>query len=217
MIVSCILLKGAEFDERHVYWLGRQVAQHYPDATFLPYSDVPLAIPYRPLVTKLPRWWAKMDAAKDPVDQTTLMLDLDTVLIKPVQIPLDRPSIPRHPIIHSKLACGIMLWTPDFRAKLAEHFFKNPRRYMVESNGDDQRYFLNYWGDKVARMQDDLPLDSIADYKYTVGPWGLRPENAIVMFHGLPRPWQVTEDWIPPLEPECSVPAASSPTTASAS
>ncbi len=198
MIVSAILRKSETFDERHVYWLGRQVAEFMPTARFLPFSDVPLDIPHERLPKTLPTWWSKMELTKYETEEPMLVLDLDTVLVKPVTIPTDRPYIARHFIVHNHIMGGMVLWTPEFRRELGQHFFKNPRRWIAEANWDDQLYYWKHHGDRMGRFQDVMP-DQIVSYKYTVQFYGLQPENTIVLFHGVPRPWDLSKPWIPKL------------------
>lgn len=188
MIIAPVLRRSAEFDERHVYWFGRQVAAHYPEATYLPFSDTDLAIPHVRIDTTLPKWWAKMEITKHETDEPMLIIDLDTVLLRHVEIPTDRPYILRHFTHKDKVAGGMVLWTPDFRQRLNRHFFADPRRHMVDANGDDQRYYSRHFGDELGRFQDVLP-DEIVSYKFTVQHWGVHPRHAFVFYHGAPRPW----------------------------
>jgi hypothetical protein len=199
VIVSSVLRKSDTFDERVVYWQGRQIAKHYPGVEYLPFSDVPLNIPYIPLESDLPKWWAKMHIAQYGFKEPVLVVDLATVVVKPLDIPQDRPLVLRHFTRPASLACGLMLWTPAFQDKLAAHFFRNSRRHMVDANWDDQRYFRRYFGNEMGRFQDSEP-DGYPSYKATVAHWGLRPENGFVFFHGMPKPWHLELPWIPPLE-----------------
>lgn len=201
MEVSALLLKGPSFDERHVYWMDRQLKQNWPGVTFRPYSNVPLDIPHvRIDADYRTAWWGKMEIAKLGIAEPTLLLDLDTVVLGPVQLDETKPSLLRHLHYPEQPMCGVMLWTPEFAKRLAAHYFERPRWYRAEANNDDQRYFRRYWLSEMAWLQDYDP-DAYASFKCTVVPHGLRPSVKIVYFHGQPRPWDVAPrpDWIPSL------------------
>jgi hypothetical protein len=199
-IVSCVLTKSIAFDERHVEWLGRQVAAYCSDAQFVPFSNVPLSIPHERLERGLPSWWAKMEALARLPDGSVLMLDLDTVIIRPwtaPPVPAGYAYMQSAPNIRDHFWGGMQLSSPEFRATLAAHF--DPR-HVDEAEGCDQKYYRQHWLSRLKPMQFVRP-DEFVSFKLHVEQHGLRPQNTFVMFHGLPRPWNVSRPWIPPLEP----------------
>jgi hypothetical protein len=190
VIVSCVLRASLSFGPEHVEWLGRQVAEHYPDATFLPFSDVPLRIPHERLVEGLPTWWSKMEAYRRLKEGTVLMLDIDTVLLRPIDIPVPpegtayMQSSPRN--IY-KLWGALQISSPEFRRMVTDKFFR-----------DDN------WLSRIKTLNAARP-DAVVSYKLHVLHQGIRPENAFVMFHAQPRPWHAVESWIPPLFPPSEI------------
>lgn len=207
MIVSCVLRASLSFGPEHVEWLGRQVAEHYPEATFLPFSDVPLRIPHERLVEGLPTWWSKMEAYRRLKEGTVLMLDIDTVLLKPIDIPVPpegtayMQSSPRN--IY-KLWGALQISSPEFRRLVTDKFFRDPQTAMVECKGCDQKYYVDNWLPRIKTLNVARP-DAVVSYKLHVLHQGIRPENAFVMFHAQPRPWHAVESWIPPLFPPSEI------------
>jgi hypothetical protein len=175
-----------------------------PGSEFICFSDVELPFQRVPLVTDWPAWWAKMEIYGSSLQGPLLVMDLDTVILgkfEPSAEHLTRSWVMRHFTrdgfaAPEEFSCGIMLVTEDFRRKVFEHFSRDPAFYMRESLGDDQKYFKKYWGTSLERFQDAFP-DQFVSFKLHVAQHGLREDNVFVNFHGLPRPWQVKESWIP--------------------
>lgn len=203
MIVSCVLRESAAFGPAQVEWLARQVSAHLPEWTFLPFSDRKLSMPHRRLHTDLPAWWAKMEIHSAGLDGPVLIMDLDTVIVRKWMATaeqLSRPYIMRHFTrdgfrYREQFSGGILLTTPDFRSRVAEHF--RPE-HVAQCNGDDQEYYYNYHRTVLSRFQDEWP-DEFVSYKLHVLQHGLKPDHTFINFHGLPRPWDISEPWIPQL------------------
>lgn len=205
MIISCVLRKSLAFGPEHVEWLGRQVAKHYPEAAFLPFSDVALSIPYVPLKEGLPTWWSKMEAYKRLVDDDlVMMLDLDVVLLKALpELPplLDGEAyMQTSPRDIDKVWGAFQISTPAFRRTIVEHFYSDVAGNMLACNGCDQRYYRDNFLSLINPMNTAAP-DAIISYKLHYLQQGFTDKTSIVVFHGFPRPWQVQETWIPPLVP----------------
>ncbi len=207
MIVSCVLRQSLSFGPEHVEWLGRQVAKHYPDARFVPFSDVELKIPHERLKEGLPTWWSKMEAYRALKDDTVLMLDIDTVLIRPLDIPVPPQGLaymqasPRNVY---RLWGGLQISSPEFRRIVTDHFFRDPQGLMVECGGCDQKHYQKHWLSRIKLLNAARP-DAVVSYKLHFLHQGLTPENAFVMFHAQPRPWHAEHDWIPPLFPPSEI------------
>lgn len=203
MIISCVLRQSLAFGPEHVEWLGRQAALHYPDARFVPYSDVPLKVPHERLKESLPTWWSKMEALRALKDDTVLMLDLDTVLIKRIELPVPSEGnaiMQTAPRDINKVWGGLQFSSRTFRELVTSHFFQDPQGRIAECGGDDQKYYRLHWLPRIAVLNVERP-DAVVSYKMHVMQQGIQPENAFVMFHGMPRPWQVEHEWCPPLFP----------------
>jgi hypothetical protein len=203
MIFSAVLCRSLAFGPEHVEWLGRQVAKHYPDATFTPFSDTPLNIPHERLVNGFPTWWSKMEALRRLTSDTVVMLDLDTVLLKPIDIPVPPPGfayMQSSPRDFDKIWGGLQFSSPEFRKVVSDRFYENPARIMEDSLGCDQKFYRALFRDRIKLLNVERP-DAMVSYKLHYLQQGFLPENAFVGFHGLPRPWHVVEPWIPPLFP----------------
>lgn len=207
MIVSCVLRESAAFDRTKVEWLASMVRAHLPQWQFLPFSDVSLSMPHRRLQSDLPSWWAKMEIHASDLPGPVLILDLDTVIVRKwitTVEQLSRPYILRHftrdGFRYPEQFCGgMLLTTPAFRSRVADHFRPS---HIVECHGDDQTYYYEHHRSVLSRFQDEWP-DEMVSYKLHVLDHGLRPDNTFINFHGLPRPWDISHDWIP----KCSPPA----------
>lgn len=203
MIISAVLRRSLAFGPEHVEWLGRQVSRVYPDAEFVPFSDVELKIPHRRLKEGLPTWWSKMEAMRELKDDTVLMMDLDTVLPRAIDLPVPpegyaiMQAAPRN---INKLWGGLQFSSPEFRRIVTTSFFRDPQGSMVACGGCDQKYYQENWRDRIKILNAIRP-DAAVSYKLHVLQNGLQPENAFVMFHAQPRPWHVEHDWVPPLFP----------------
>jgi len=210
MNIVCALRASKDFQPEHVRWLKKQCDQYIAYDKFYVYRDVPVSGPdiYNvPLKHNWPKWWAKFEAYGDPyLKGPCLILDLDTVIVnkfEPTFEQLQHSWICRHPVrdgfkAPEEFNCGAMLVTEDFRRKVYTHFSQDPSRYMEENHWDDQRYFKKYFDKDLLRFQDEF-YDQFVSFKLHVVPHGLRDDNTFVMFHGVPRPWDVDYFWVPKL------------------
>ena len=201
MIFSAVLKRSIAFKPWHVHWLRDQIAQFYPDAQFRAYTDVPgLGIP---LHKNLVNQWSKMEAYQSLPKQDVLMLDLDTVLLRPMDLPKPKPGRAIcyfSPEDREKPWGGWILSSPEWRAAVVEHFWKNPEHYIGEAYGSDQRYFKKYHLDTLDPINVSHPGE-LASYKRGGFYEGTPPsETAFVLFHGQPRPFDLDLSWIPKLE-----------------
>jgi hypothetical protein len=163
----------------------------------------------------LPKWWGKFEIHADTSIGPALVLDLDVVLLSQwVPTPEHRlqPIVWRDPIKQARgdfnaILGGILYLPPDTRARMASDFFKNPARCMAKYGGDDQPYLRNLMQAESPLRGQDTYLDEVVSFKVHVAGLGLRPANKIVLFHGLPRPWDVQYDWIPRLNDSQPLPA----------
>lgn len=203
MIFSAVLRRSLAFGPEHVEWLGRQIAQHYPGAEFRPFTDTELAIPHERLVNGFPTWWSKMEALRRLPEDTVVMLDLDTVLLRPIDIPVPPPGLAYmqgSPRDYDKIWGGLQISSPEFRKAVSERFYENPAGAIDACLGCDQKYYRGLWRENIKLLNVERP-DAVVSYKLHYLQQGLLPENAFVMFHGLPRPWHAPDPWIPPLFP----------------
>lgn len=204
MNIACVLRKSKDFQPEHVLWLKKQCEEYISHDEFICFSDVPVACENYKLQTDFPKWWAKMEIYKSDLRGPVLILDLDTVIrgpFAPTPDQLESPWVMRHFTRDGfqaveEFACGIMLVPQWFRTAVWMHFSYNPTLFINEAQGDDQKYFKKYWDKELKRFQDEFP-DAFVSYKLHIRQHGLREDNVFINFHGLPRPWEVKEDWIP--------------------
>lgn len=206
MDIACVLSRSPDFQDKHVQWLKRQCEQFVPHDDFIVgHSEAPVpGVTSIPLMEGYPKWWAKMELFKH-LKGPALILDLDTVFIKPISFTkeqLGKDWVLRHPTrdgfrCPEELGCGVMLLTEGFRRKVHDHFVTDPHGFMAEVRDDDQKYYQKYWNKDLNRLQDEFP-DVFASYKLNVLQHGFYEDNAVIYFHGKPRPWDLKETWIPP-------------------
>ncbi len=203
MIFSAVLRRSLAFGPEHVEWLGRQIAKVYPGHEFRPFSDTPLSIPYERSEDGFPAWWSKMEALRRIKDGTVVMMDLDTVLLRPVDLPVPEDGfayMQAAPRDINKLWGGFQISSPGFRRAVTDQFYVDPEAAMAASHGCDRKHYVAHWLPRLPRLNAGLP-DAFVSYTLHVLQNGLRPANASVMFHAPPRPWQTDHDWVPPLLP----------------
>lgn len=136
-----------------------------------------------------------------------LIVDLDTVFLQPFEIREEHRDswlMIRDPNRdgsrgHTKLAGGFSYIPEEARKRIFEKWMEGPKNHMAEACGDDQLFYMKHFKDEVICFQDHY-IDQVVSYKIHIRSLGVRPENRVVYFHGRPRPWELSEDWIPTLE-----------------
>lgn len=204
--ICCVLRSGGDFRPEHVEWLRRQCAEHMPDWTFRCWSDmdVPDATP---LKTDWPRWWAKFEIYGTDFPGPALVIDLDTVFVRPLVIRpehMDSVLVIRDPWrdgsrFPERLGGGFMLLPKWARDELRDIWMQGPEEHISSSGDNDQVFLHRYFSGFALRFQDHY-IDEIVSYKVHVKGLGLQPENRVVYFHGTPRPWDAEDFWIPKLD-----------------
>jgi len=188
----CVLRSGGDFAPAHVQWLAAQV----PGLVCLSDQQVP-GVPTVALRTRWPGWWAKMEAFDaDLVPGDVLLMDLDTVV-------LQMPSLPSVTTVADDfyrprlMNSSLMFLTAADRARCWRAFASNPERNMQDCRTRER------WGDQGFLH----PLigcgarwgEQVRSYKVHVRRQGLPRRTEVVCFHGKPRPWHVSESWVPRL------------------
>lgn len=157
--------------------------------------DVP-GVNTLPLRHNWPGWWAKMELFRPEITSDLLYLDLDTVVVGPLDDLVAAPSLTmlRDFYKPAHLGSGVMFLPEADRAEVWGAWMKSPQEHMRRhTRGGDQSFLEAVWGDKPARWQDVLP-GQVVSYKADVRKHGDRvPEGArLVAFHGKPRPWHLS-------------------------
>jgi hypothetical protein len=166
-------------------------------------------IEHTSLVRGWPRWWSKMEIYADTYNCVfpMLIIDLDTVFLKPFEIlpqHYTEALIMRDPWKNGgrfpeRLGGGFMYLPQWARQRIWDAWHKDPEGVMGKCGDNDQTFLHELFKDKALRIQDHY-LDQLASYKVHVQSMGLQDDNRVVYFHGQPRPWDVKESWIPELE-----------------
>lgn len=200
MIFSAVLRRSIAFKPWHVQWLRDQIAEHYPEVQFRAFTDSNVGIPlHKGLVGQ----WSKMEAYQHLPVGDVLMLDLDTVLLRRMDLPKPKPGRAFayfSPDDREKPWGGWILSSAEWRAEVVKHFWSNPENAIGEAQGSDQRYFKKYFLDTMDPINVLRPGE-LASYKRGGFYEGTPPsETAFVLFHGQPRPFDLDLPWIPKLE-----------------
>jgi hypothetical protein len=187
----CVLRAGKDFAPAHVQWLARQV----PGIVCLSDQSVP-GVPTIALRTRWPGWWAKLEAFdSELVSGDVLLMDLDTVVLKLPRLPSKTTVLSDFYRPHL-MGSGFMFITAADRARCWEAFNVNPARHMREcvtrARWGDQGFLQPFLG-VAARWGDE-----VRSYKVHCRS-GVPQGTQIVCFHGKPRPWDVADEWVPPL------------------
>lgn len=189
----CVLRASREYTPAHVQWLARQV----PGLVVLSDVDVP-GVPRLPLQYDWPGWFAKMELFRPDLTGPLLYLDLDTVVLGDLSAleGSDRSKMLSDFYRSHQPASGFMWLTDDDRARVWEHWMRDPAGHMRRAKT------TQCWGDQGI-IAEALPGvarwgDEVVSYKVHCKATGHPPKGArVVCFHGQPRPWGVKHSWVP--------------------
>lgn len=160
----------------------------------------------KPLKRNLPKWWSKMEIYAHLFEGPALVIDLDTVFVGTLEIKPEhefKAIFLRDPWRDGfrkpeRLGGGFSYLPRWARERIWKAWTKGPQRIMEEHGGDDQPFLHALFADKALRWQDHY-VDQVVSYKAHVKHLGINEDTKAVFFHGLPRPWQAEESWIPRL------------------
>lgn len=193
----CVLRSGKEYSARHVLWLAAQV----PGLVAL--SDVTIpGVPTVPLSRDFPGWWAKLELFSGSIPGDLLYFDLDTVVLGDIEPLMEagRTTVLRDFYHPSTMGSGFMYIAERDKPRIWADFLANSAYIMATHTSrllwGDQGFLNSYIGN--ARKWQDIYPGEILSYKKDCRR-GLPPKARVVCFHGNPRPWQVSAEWIPKL------------------
>lgn len=208
LTVACVLRSGGIYTPEWVRKLRDGVARHLTiPHRFVCLSDVPVPCERIPLVDGWPDWWSKIELFRAGLfDDTVLYFDLDTVPVGSLD------AIARHPhrftMAHEyyrpeKLCSTAMAWRGDY-SRIYDAFERDAdalmHRYDVVEPGNgrigDQAFIEDQIGHADA-FRDLFGERSIASYKVHRCQDEPPADAAVVAFHGLPKPHQITTGWVP--------------------
>ncbi len=211
--VACVLKTGGDFKAEHVRLLQIQVQEHLKAPhRFLCLTDDPgvTFCDTEPLTQGWDGWWSKIELFRTGVVDhkgLTLYFDLDTVItgdLSPLaEYPHDFSMLARFRD-DSRCASGVMAWRGLHRY-VYDTFRRRPHRFMREYDEpkqQDQAYIEDQVLAKFQFRPDIIQnIVKVQSYKNHIGPGNTPAEDtAVVCFHGQPRPWDVSEPWIPVLQ-----------------
>ena len=200
----CVLKSGGDFVPEDVKRLGICVKKYAKKCNFTVLSDMPeceqYVDTYIPLTDNLPGWWSIIEVFK--LNGPLIFTGLDTVLIGSIyrlieavrkmdnnQMMMLKPFNPGN----TGWASGIMAWKGDFQW-LYSKFEPKPAiaRHKMEQKYTSFMLRLN----RVPVISAQSKFDGIYSYKRHCAKQ--MPKDArFVIFHGLPRPVQVSGlDWV---------------------
>lgn len=193
--VVTVLRSGGEYKPCHVQALAEQV-ERWSGRKLVCLSDVEVeGVECRPLQTDWPRWWPKLEVFRE--FDSALYLDLDTVIVGPLGAILDtshtftaladfyRPSL---------LGSGLMAWEGDYSALYRAFKPEYMPSFSRFPNLGDQAWIGRRVG-KYDRWQDKFP-GMVVSYKAHRCDRGVPKGASIVCFHGKPKPWEVSGEWM---------------------
>lgn len=189
----CVLKSGGEYTPAHVQWLAKQV----PNLICL--SDVPVeGVNTVKLRKNWGGWWSKLELFSDIFSGDVLYFDLDTVVLCDVKdLYMSETTVLKDFYHPERMGSGLMYISQRDKRIIWKTFLENPMLNMAicqtRENWGDQG-FLNEFIGKAQKWQDVVK----GIYSYKVHCTSQLPSDAkVVCFHGQPRPWGVTKDWIP--------------------
>ena len=204
LTVLCVLRSGGIYTPEWVRKLRdaaeRQIVGRYK---FVCLSDVDVPCERIDIANDWPGWWAKITIFRPGViDGPTLYLDLDTVLTGPidVRVPHDFAML-RNFWVPDMVGSGVMWFSGEnVPHKVYDKFVRQPLAYMAHHKRHedppyigDQAFVWDALNREVDQVNDYLP----GIYSYKMHCLRRLPADAsIVCFHGLPRPTEVTADWM---------------------
>jgi hypothetical protein len=206
LTVACVLRSGGDYHPWHVAWLHSQIARHLPGARFVCLSDILVTCERVPLLYDWPGWWAKMELFRPDIQEDILFFDLDTVIVGDLSAAasVGRTTVLRDPNAPDIVNSAVMYLTEPDRARVWQKWISDPAGHMKRCSPFGDQAFIGEVLHGSARWQDVLP-GALLSYKIDIlKGLSISPESAVVpadcvvvYFHGRPRPWHITVDWLP--------------------
>lgn len=195
-------LNGArqEYEPGHVLALRDQCAKYAPQATFECLTDVSERLipgvkrwPYK---YDWPGWWAKLALMDPTLPGDFLFLDLDTVIVGPLddilavkKLTLLRDFYRNGVKLKEGLGGGLMYLPDKDRAPVWDFWRQQPQLQMRVYARGDQFLFERLWLQTAQRWQDVVP-GQVCSWKVHCQN-GVPPEARLIAFHGQPRPFAI--------------------------
>jgi len=186
-----------EFEIEHVHALKRQLDKWAPSVPFECMSNVNVpGVTCRKLRRGWPGWWAKMELLDPEVPADFLFMDLDTIVLGPLddilavrELTLLRDFYRDGKKLKEGLGGGLMYLPAEPRKQVWDFWMCQPQLQMRVFARGDQFLFEKFWLGSAARWQDKVP-GQVVSWKVHCAK-GVPPDARVVCFHGQPRPWSV--------------------------
>lgn len=203
--ILTVLRTGGGYSEKHVTWLQKQLKQ---PIFCLTDSIVPMEnVTTIPMQYIWPGWWSKMEMFRPDLGLATfLYTDLDQVFLNGVPqkyLELTKTTVlsdvsrkPR-PTMNS----GLMFIVRSECDKLWEDWTQYPKKHMTVFDKEGDQGFINTHLNYCQRWQTLFPKE-IVSYKTDVqhyNTYKLTGKEKVILFHGKPKPWEITAYWNPKL------------------
>lgn len=206
MLHVCCIRAGEAFSPAYVSILKDMVVRNLEagfEGRFVCFTDRPQELPEgietAPLPADLPGWWSKLALFRDdlfPRGDRVLFFDLDTVITGAIdQIAAwdgEGLAILQDFYRPNGLQSSVMAWRAGEHSEIWESYLA--AGWPTNDPRGDQRWIeQNLSVRKVVLWQALFPKMFVS-YKQTRG---IPQAASVVVFHGLPRPHDVTEGWVP--------------------
>jgi len=202
--VVCIRA-GAAFAPAYVTVLQDMVARNLEGGfpgRFVCFTDrrdeLPLSVETRPLPADLPGWWSKLALFRDglfPDGDRVLFFDLDTVITGSIDALAKYEgefAILRDFYRPNGLQSSVMAWRAGQHAEIWRTF--EAAGCPMDDPGGDQAWIEKHCHpSRVQRLQTMFP-EMFVSYKQCRG---IPQQASVVVFHGRPRPHEITDGWVP--------------------
>lgn len=225
--VACVLKTGVfknrnmsiVYKPEHVQWLAKQVKRHLGfKHRFICLSDVIVpGVQTIKLENDWPGWWSKIELFNPENGlENCLYLDLDTVIVgclKDICRATLSPGRPGFSILRNishgaGVGSGMMAWKncPFFLYNVFKqnpekfmHDYTVPRRWGDQGFIQDRMAIISEVCGQTQFFQDACPPGQLVSWKHDMRPEARPDKDArVVIFNGLPKPWDLKNDWIPP-------------------
>lgn len=205
MLHICCIRAGDQFSPAYVNNLFDMVRRNLADGfegRFVCFTDQADAldpgIVVRPLPADLPGWWSKLALFREdifPDGDRVIFFDLDTLITGRLDelAAYDGPfAILRDFYRPNGMQSSVMLWTAGEQREIWQSYTE--AGWPMRDSGGDQAWIERHACRGKVRFLQTLFPQMFVSYKQIKGP----PDKAaVVVFHGKPRPHEVTTGWVP--------------------
>lgn len=205
MRVLTVLRTGGEYSERHVIWLQKQLK--VPIYCLTDSTEAMPNVTTIPMKHSFPGWWSKLEMFSPDIPfENFLYTDLDAVFLDGVPDCINflkNTTVLVHVGIQFKdtINSGLMFINTKDSPPIWDEFIKDPDYWMKFYKLEGDQGFINRHLHDADAWQIKFP-GLVASYKANYLRNGSRPftHEKIIVFHGVPRPWDVKNcEWIPKL------------------